>query len=131
MAHEVAGVCCQVGQVRAVFRRDDEPELMAIVLAAIEEGVAIGAVLVGGIELAALAIARGSVALDIAQMGRRLAVLSCLLDVAGFHDDTAHSRRAVLPSTRQGARADEGRAASTLQARPAARPRCLAALGGG
>src|SRR3546814_9728247 len=34
-AHKVAGVRRQVGQVSAVFRRDDEPELVAIVLAAI------------------------------------------------------------------------------------------------
>lgn len=41
-----------VGEVRAVFGRDDEPELMAIVGAALDEGSAIGAVLAGRIELA-------------------------------------------------------------------------------
>src|SRR3546814_14861793 len=44
-AHKVAGVRRQGGQVSAVFRRDDGPELVAIVLAAIKEGLRLGAVL--------------------------------------------------------------------------------------
>src|SRR3546814_7818456 len=66
----------QVGQVSAVFRRDDEPELVAIVLAAIKEGLRLGAVLGRRIELPTLAIARRAVALDVAQMGGGFTVLS-------------------------------------------------------
>jgi hypothetical protein len=42
---------CQVRQVRAVLRRDDESELVAIILAALKERSAIGAVLGRRIEL--------------------------------------------------------------------------------
>src|SRR3546814_1338356 len=74
-AHKVAGVRRQVGQVSAVFRRDDEPELVAIVLAAIKEGLRLGAVLGRRIELPTLAIARRAVALDVAQRGGGFTVL--------------------------------------------------------
>ena len=55
--HEIAGVGREVRQLRAVLGRDDESELVAVVLAAIKEGVAIGAVLGRRIEPAALAVA--------------------------------------------------------------------------
>jgi hypothetical protein len=45
-------VAGQVFDVGGVFRRDDEAELVAVVLAAIKEGVAIGAVLGRRIESA-------------------------------------------------------------------------------
>ena len=130
LAHEVAGIGCQVRQVRAVLRRDDESELVAILLAALKECSAIGAVLGRRIELPALAVARCAVALDVAQMGGRPSVPARLLDVAGLDDDAAHSGRAVTPAARQGASAHEGRAASAPDARSSSRARALAALGG-
>src|SRR3546814_20345918 len=102
-AHKVAGVRRQVGQVSAVFRRDDEPELVAIVLAAIKEGLRLGAVLGRRIELPTLAIARRAVALDVAQMGGGFTVLSGLLELAGFHDYSAHPPPLWLPPARKGA----------------------------
>src|SRR5260370_21752507 len=63
--HEIAGEAGQVAELRAVLRRDDDAKLMAIVLAAIEEGIAVGPVLRRRIQPAALAIARGAVALNI------------------------------------------------------------------
>ncbi|QFQ86645.1 hypothetical protein F8A10_03855 [Paracoccus kondratievae] len=101
---------------------------MPILLAALDESIAIGAVLGRRIELTALAIARRAVTLDIAQMGGRSAVPAGVLDVAGFHDDAAHSRRAVTPAARQGAGANEGCAATAPDARPLGRTRTLAAL---
>ena len=92
------------------------------------EGRTIGAILGGGIELAALAVARGAVALDIAEMRGGFPVLARALNVAGFDDDATLAGRAGLPATRQGAGAHEGRAAPALEARRA-HPRCLAALG--
>jgi hypothetical protein len=89
LAHEVAGVFGEVGKIRAIFGRDDEAELVAIILAALKEGIAIGAILGRRIELATLAIARGAVALDVAQMGSPFAILPRALDVAGFDDDAA------------------------------------------
>ena len=74
-AHEVAGEAREVAELRAVFGRDDEAKLVAVVLAAIEEGIAVGPVLRRRIEPAALAIARGAVALNITEMSSGSSVL--------------------------------------------------------
>src|SRR5690606_1211604 len=125
LGHEVARIGREVGKIGAILARDDEAELVAILRAALDEGSTAVAVLAGRIELAALALARGAVALDVAQMGGGFAVLARALDVAGFDDDAPHAGRAVTPAARQGACSHEGRAASPFQARPAARPRRL------
>src|SRR5260370_12669539 len=44
-AHEVAGEAGEVAELRAVLRRDDDAKLVAVVLAAIEEGIPVGPVL--------------------------------------------------------------------------------------
>src|SRR5690606_31445009 len=80
--HEIAGVGREVRQLRAVLERDDEPELVAVVLAALKEVVSVGPVLGPRIEPATLAVARGSVTLDIAQMRAGAAVLPCGPDAA-------------------------------------------------
>ncbi len=81
-AHQVAGEAREVAEAHTVLRRDDDAKLMAVVLAAIEEGVAMGAVLRRRIEPAALAIARGAVALNITEMSGGTAVLSGAADRA-------------------------------------------------
>ena len=75
LAHQVAGEAGQVAELRAFLRRDDDAKLVAIVLAAIEEGIAVGPVLRRRIEPTALAIARGAVALNITQMSGGASVL--------------------------------------------------------
>ncbi len=117
-AHQIAGVFGEVGKIGGIFWRNDKAELVAIVLAAIKEGISIGAVLRGGIELATFAIARGAVALDVAQMGGPFAALPRALDVPGFDDDAAHSGCAVTPPARQGSGADIGRATPRLTPGP-------------
>jgi len=57
LGQEVARIGREVGKISAVFGRDDEAELVAIVGAALDEGRAVGAVLAGRIELAAIAVA--------------------------------------------------------------------------
>ena len=74
-AHEVAGEAGEVAELRAIFRRDDDAKLVAIVLAPIEEGIAVGPVLRRRIQPAALATARGAVALNITQMSGGSSVL--------------------------------------------------------
>src|SRR5712692_4552070 len=74
-AHEVAGEAGEAAELRAVLRRDDDAKLVAIVLAAIEEGIAVGPVLRRRIQPAALAIARGTVALNITEMSGGSSVL--------------------------------------------------------
>src|SRR6266849_6216456 len=75
LAYEVAGEAGQVSELRAVLRRDDDAKLVTIVLAAIEEGIAVGPVLRRRIQPAALAIARGAVALNITKMSSGSSVL--------------------------------------------------------
>jgi hypothetical protein len=116
LRHQLAGVAGEVGKIGGVLGRDDEAELVAIVLAAIEEGVAIGAILRRRIELAALAVAGGAVALDIAQMRGGLAAAAGGANRAGFDDDAAAAGLAMAPAIRQVAGAHEGRAAPALHA---------------
>jgi hypothetical protein len=75
LAHQVAGVCGQVDPVRAVFGLDDEPELVAIIRDALHKDVTIGAILGRGINLAALAVARSAIALDIRRWAANLPFL--------------------------------------------------------
>ncbi len=75
LAYEVAGEAREVAELRAVLRRDDDAKLVAVVLAAIEEGIAVGPVLRRRIQPAALAIARGAVALNITEMSGGSSVL--------------------------------------------------------
>src|SRR5216683_6530006 len=111
-AHEVAGEAGEVAELRTVLRRDDDAKLVAVVLSAIEEGVAVGPVLRRRIQPAALAIARGAVALNITQMSGGAAVLAGGTDGARFDDDAPGARLAVAPSAfAQGAAVDEGSAA--------------------
>src|SRR5712675_1041923 len=79
-AHEVAGVAREITEAHTVLRRDDDAKLVAIVLAAIEEGNAVGPVLRRRIQPAALAIARGAVALNITQMSGGAPVLAGATD---------------------------------------------------
>src|SRR5216683_2198547 len=74
-AHEVAGEAGEVAEAHTVLRRDDDAKLVAIVLAAIEEGIAVGPVLRRRIQPAALTIARGAVALNITEMSGGSSVL--------------------------------------------------------
>ena len=74
-AHEVAGEAGEVAEAHTVLRRDDDAKLVAVVLAAIEEAIAVGPVLRRRIQPAALAIARGDVTLNITQMSSGSSVL--------------------------------------------------------
>src|SRR6266849_6963760 len=81
-AHEVAGEAREIAEGHTVLRRDDDAELVAIVLATIEEGIAVGPILRRRIQPAALAIARGAVALNVTQMSGGAAILSGAADRA-------------------------------------------------
>ncbi|WP_242443349.1 hypothetical protein [Sphingobium sp. LB126] len=129
-AHQIAGVVGEIGKIGGILGRDDEAELVAIILAAIKEGISISAVLGRRIELATLAITRCSVALDVAQMGSPFAIPPRALNVSGFDDDATRASRTVTPAARQGSDADKGRTTTTLDARTFAGPRCLPTLSG-
>src|SRR5229473_1680664 len=75
LTHEVAGEAREIAELRAFLRRDDDAKLVAVVLAAIEEGIAVGPILRRRIQPAALTIARGAVALNITEMSGGASVL--------------------------------------------------------
>jgi hypothetical protein len=68
LQHEVADEGFQVRQLRAVLRSHDKPELMAIAGAALREGLSIGAVIAGIVELPRLALACDAGALDVSEV---------------------------------------------------------------
>ena len=81
-------------ETAAVLRRDDEAELVWVALRAVEEGVAVGLVAGGVVELARSAVAGDAVALDVAQVGLgRTEVADDLPGVACPHDDPTTARR--------------------------------------
>jgi hypothetical protein len=68
LGHQIAGSLAKVGQLHAFLGGDDEAELVAVLAAPVEKGRTIGNVLVGGIDLALLAVAGDAITLQIAQM---------------------------------------------------------------
>src|SRR3546814_8643380 len=89
---------------------DEEAELMAVVLGLFEPGVAVNLIAFGSIELAAPAIARRPVTLDIAQMRLGSAEAFALeRDEPRLHDDAALAKGGVAVARREHA-AEIGRA---------------------
>ncbi|GAA0610968.1 hypothetical protein GCM10008943_28190 [Paenochrobactrum glaciei] len=129
-AHQIAGVFGEIGKIGGIFGRNDKAELVPIILAAVKESSVIGAILGGRIKLAALAIARSSITLDIAQMGSPFAILPRALDITSFDDNATHPSSTVPPTARQGSGVDKGRPTATLDARAFDSPRRLPALSG-
>ena len=69
---------------------------MAVALSGVDEGFAVGAILLGRVELAWVAVAGHAIALDVAQMRTRaLDAVASELDDARFDDDTAAAERRV------------------------------------
>src|SRR3546814_8869414 len=56
LRHQPADIGLEVGIFRSILGRDDEAELMAVAIAALEERLAVGRVALGGIELARRAL---------------------------------------------------------------------------
>ena len=70
LRHEPARHVAKVAQLGAVLGRHDKPELVAVVLAPVEELRSVRVVLEGRVEPAALAVERRAVALQVAEMGK-------------------------------------------------------------
>jgi len=68
LAHHVAREAAKVRQSVAVLGCDDEAEAVPVLRAPLHEGRTVGTVGVRPIELAALAVARGAVPLQVAQV---------------------------------------------------------------
>lgn len=85
LRHDIPCERLQVLIGRAVLRREDDPELMAILQPAFDERVAVRLVGEGRIEPARLALAVDALALQVTQMGLYRAGLSL-----GLHDPDLH-----------------------------------------
>src|SRR5450755_1859095 len=68
LLHQIASGLARVGQLRAVFGRDDEAELMAVFATPLQEGAAILHVALGRIDLALRTILGHAVPFEVAQM---------------------------------------------------------------
>jgi hypothetical protein len=68
LGHQPARQRLQIIIFATVLGGDDEPELMAVAIRAVDERLAVGTVLVGGIEVTGQTLARDAIALDIAQV---------------------------------------------------------------
>jgi hypothetical protein len=94
LPHQIADERFEVLEATAVLRRDDEAELVWVALRAFEEGVAVGLVASGVVELPRSPVAGDAVALDVAQVGLgRTEVTADLPGVARAHDDPAAAGR--------------------------------------
>ncbi|MCC8234753.1 hypothetical protein [Pinisolibacter aquiterrae] len=108
LGHQVAREAGEIVEGDPILGRDDEAELVAIVLATREEGITVGAILARRIELAALAIPRGAVALDVAQMRRRATALPCRPDEARLDHHPARTGLPMAPTATEITGTDEG-----------------------
>ncbi len=70
---KIAGERLEVGHVGGVLGRDDEPEVMSVVLAAIGEGAVVGAIGLGVEHHAALAVTADAIALEVGTCARTAA----------------------------------------------------------
>jgi hypothetical protein len=68
LPHEIAGEAAQIAHLAGVFRRDDEPELVAVLPAALDEFTAVRLVLDRGVGAALITALRNPVTFEIAQM---------------------------------------------------------------
>ncbi|MCY1298096.1 hypothetical protein D9M70_475660 [compost metagenome] len=111
--HQVPGVGAQVVQLGTVFWRDDEAEMVPVVLAALLECTKVGLVRLRPIGPPRLAIAAGAVALDVAQvLGQRPWAGLALVDQQGLDSHSAREwceqdaretrRRVPAPQARAG-----------------------------
>jgi hypothetical protein len=92
LGHEVAGERLEVGHFSGILRRDDEAEVMPIVMAAAREGRRIEPVLRGAEHVGFLAAARDTVTFEVGNVGRqgrRASGTAGVPDYAGLHDNAA------------------------------------------
>ena len=89
---EIAGEGPQVGHVGRIVGRDDEPEMVAVVLAPFRKGLRIGVVAPGTEEMGLLPIAGHAFAAQIIEVGRERRRARCLAHDARLDDSAARSR---------------------------------------
>ena len=98
LGHQAANEGRQIVEFGAVLGRDDEAELMAVTLAALQKILAVRLVARRVIEPAGLALPRDAIALDISEVRlRRADPLTLKLDDPRLDDDAAPARHPPAP----------------------------------
>ena len=124
--HQLAGETLEVAHLLGILGRDDEPEMMPVVLAAGGELVAVEAVCVGAEQHAPLAVAGDAIALQVVEMSRERGA-AAMPDHARLDDDLARSvaepmgradARHAAPTEGRAARRDDLAAARDMAAGP-------------
>ena len=127
LGHQAAHEGLQIVKLGPVLRRDDEAELMAVAVAALQKFLAVGLIARGVVELAGLALPRDAIALDIFEVRlRRADPLTLELDDPCLDDHAtpaggppAPHRRARPPSAAApNPRSAEHRGTETPETRP-------------
>ncbi|CCG42832.1 hypothetical protein PHAMO_470083 [Magnetospirillum molischianum DSM 120] len=100
--HQPAGQRLQIVVLVAILGSDDEAELVAVALGAVEKVAAVGPIRLGTIELPGRAITSHAIPLDITQMGLRPGdALPRQFDNAGFDDDAAAAKGSMAIARHQ------------------------------
>ena len=113
VVHQLARERAQVSELGRIFWRDDKPEMVSVIRAALRECLAIGIVPAGIEQLAALVVARHAIALKVGDVKRKRRgpePRALVTHDARFDHHTALIRR--TPG------AQRGRSASTISSRP-------------
>ena len=101
--HHSAHIGFEVGQLGTVLGRHDDPKLMTVPLAALQEGLAVRGVGLGAVELAGLAVAIDALALNVGHMqprrgGPASAPAPGQIGDMELHDDAAAAQAARGPA---------------------------------
>jgi len=101
LLHHVAGESAKIGEPIAVFGRDDEAELVAILSTAFDEGSPIRPVVIRSVELASSAISSRALALQVGKMRMGCSTAGFQSDDTGFDHDAARTLAVVSLSCRE------------------------------
>ena len=131
LADQLAGEAFQVGHLRRVLGRDDEAEVMAVLLAPLREGLGVGVLGLGTEQPGLLPVPGDALAPEVAEVGCERRSASGMADDAGLHRDQtrAASQQMVGPNA-GGSAAAERRALPTSE-HALSRDAAAGALGGG
>jgi hypothetical protein len=115
LANEIAGIFAKVRQVRRILGRDDDPEMMPVVLAPIGEGAIVGAIAIGVEHPRGRSVAGDALALEIGDVrGQRRPRPSIPVETGDRDNLDQHA-----PARSEQAAACEGRAATAEVRLPA------------
>ena len=116
LADQLAGEALEVGHLRRVLGRDDEAEVMAVLLAPLREGLGVGVLGLGTEQPGLLPVPGDALAPEVAEVGCERRSASGMADDAGLHrDQTRAAGQQMVGPNAGGSAAAEGGAPSAAQ----------------